>query len=162
MNKIGEKLRAFFKEKGFTQEYIAEQLGVSQAYVGALFSDKKQFGKKQAYKWNELFGLSPNWLLTGEGEMLSNRSENSNSSSPTEMISIPRDILDQITRLTETVLSQQKTMEAQQKTIESQQLTIDSITAEHKKNACPNGEHCNLCRCRKVKFGEYEYLIPKY
>lgn len=123
MDKIGEKLRAFFKEKGFTQDYIAEQLGVSQAYVGALFSDKKQFGKKQAYKWSELFGLSPNWLLTGEGEMLLEGNRNSSSS---EIVSIPRDILDQITKLTETVLSQQKTIEAQQ-------VTIERMAAEHKK-----------------------------
>ena len=32
-------------------------------------NDKKAFGKKQAQKWNELFGLSVNWLLTGEGSV---------------------------------------------------------------------------------------------
>jgi len=32
-------------------------------------NDKKSFGKKQAQKWNELFGLSVNWLLTGLGDM---------------------------------------------------------------------------------------------
>lgn len=67
MEKIGEKLSAFFKEKGITQEEIAAQLGVSQSYVNALLNDKKAFGKKQAQKWNELFGLSVNWLLTGDG-----------------------------------------------------------------------------------------------
>lgn len=67
---VGEKLRAFFKKAGLTQEVVAERLGVSQAYVNALLNNKKQFGKKQAYKWGELFGISPNWLLTGEGEML--------------------------------------------------------------------------------------------
>lgn len=67
MKEIGEKLSAFFKEKGITQEEIAAQLGVSQSYVNALLNDKKAFGKKQAQKWNELFGLSVNWLLTGDG-----------------------------------------------------------------------------------------------
>ena len=69
MEKIGEKLRAYFEEKGITQEELAAQLGVSQPYVNALLNDKKSFGKKQAQKWNELFGLSVNWLLTGLGDM---------------------------------------------------------------------------------------------
>lgn len=72
MEKIGEKLSAFFQRKGITQEEIAAQLGVSQSYVNALLNDKKAFGKKQAQKWNELFGLSVNWLLTGEGNITNN------------------------------------------------------------------------------------------
>lgn len=78
MEKIGEKLSAFFKEKGITQEEIAAQLGVSQSYVNALLNDKKAFGKKQAQKWNELFGLSVNWLLTGEGSITNNGVTQSN------------------------------------------------------------------------------------
>lgn len=69
MEKIGEKLRAYFEEKGITQDELAAQLGVSQPYVNALLNDKKSFGKKQAQKWSELFGLSVNWLLTGLGDM---------------------------------------------------------------------------------------------
>lgn len=72
MEKIGEKLSAFFKEKGITQDEIAARLGVSQSYVNALLNDKKAFGKKQAQKWNELFGLSVNWLLTGDGNITNN------------------------------------------------------------------------------------------
>lgn len=78
MEKIGEKLSAFFKEKGITQEEIAAQLGVSQSYVNALLNDKKAFGKRQAQKWNELFGLSVNWLLTGEGSITNNGVTQSN------------------------------------------------------------------------------------
>ena len=71
MGEIGEKLRAYFKEKGITQEELAAKLGVSQTYVNALLNDKKGFGKKQAQKWDELFGLSASWLLTGMGDMYS-------------------------------------------------------------------------------------------
>ena len=60
----------FFKEKGITQDEIARQLGVSQSYVSALLTGKKAFGKKQAHRFSELYGLSPSWLLTGAGEML--------------------------------------------------------------------------------------------
>ena len=63
-------LAAFFKEKGITQEVIAEQLGVSQQYVSGLLSGKKAFGKKQAQRFFELWKISPSWLLTGEGPMI--------------------------------------------------------------------------------------------
>lgn len=63
-------LAEYFKSKGVTQSAIAENLGVSKAYVNSLMTGKKAFGKAQAAKWGDLYGLSPSWLLTGEGEML--------------------------------------------------------------------------------------------
>lgn len=67
---IGEKLTAFFKENGITQEDIAAQIGVSQSYVSALLTGKKAFGKKQAQRFSDIWGLSPSWLLTEQGPML--------------------------------------------------------------------------------------------
>lgn len=72
MDNIAEKLKEYFKSKGLTQVQIAEISGVSQSYVAALLNGSKVFGKKQAQKWGELFNISPNWLLTGTGEMLYN------------------------------------------------------------------------------------------
>lgn len=69
MDNVGEKLKEFFKKKGLTQMKIAEITGTNQSYIAALLNGSKQFGKKQSKKWSELFGLSPNWLLTGEGDM---------------------------------------------------------------------------------------------
>lgn len=68
-----EKLFAlgkYLRETGHTQASIASQLGVSQPYVNALLTGCKAFGKSQAKKWGDLYGLSPSWLLTGEGSML--------------------------------------------------------------------------------------------
>ncbi|HPW66777.1 MAG TPA: helix-turn-helix domain-containing protein [Salinivirgaceae bacterium] len=65
---IGKKLKKYFDELGYTQQNVADKLGVSQAAVSALLNGKP-FGKKLAAKWAEVFGLRPNWLLTGEGEM---------------------------------------------------------------------------------------------
>ena len=70
MSEIGPALTLFFKEKGITQEEIAMQLGVSQSYVSALLTGKKAFGKKNAKRFSELYGISPAWLLTGDGEMI--------------------------------------------------------------------------------------------
>lgn len=74
MDNIGEHLKEFFKEKGLTQMKVAEITGTQQSYIAALLNGSKQFGKKQAQKWGDIFGLSPNWLLTGTGEMCSNSS----------------------------------------------------------------------------------------
>mgnify|MGYP001737043099 CR=1 FL=1 len=68
-----EKLSAlgkFLRDAGHTQSSIAAQLGVSQPYVNALLTGRKAFGKSQAKKWGDLYGLSPSWLLTGEGAMV--------------------------------------------------------------------------------------------
>lgn len=70
MKKIGERLAAYFRENNITQDAIAEQLGVSQSYVSGLLTDKKSFGKKQAQRFYEIWGISPSWLLTGEGDMI--------------------------------------------------------------------------------------------
>lgn len=67
---IGKHLSDYFDSKGVTQVDIASQLGVSKAYVNALFTGRSRFGRKQAELWAEKFGLSKAWLLTGEGEML--------------------------------------------------------------------------------------------
>lgn len=63
-------LQEYFRSISLSQVAIAEKLGVTKAYVNALLSGRQRFGKKQAEIWSEKFGLSKAWLLTGEGEML--------------------------------------------------------------------------------------------
>ncbi len=69
-NIIADKLTEYFENKGITQTAIAEELGVSKAYVNSLFTGSRPFGKKQAEIWENKFGFNRGWLLTGEGEML--------------------------------------------------------------------------------------------
>ena len=73
MGNIGEVLSGYFKSQGITQEAIASTLGVSQQYVSKLLSGKTAFGKKQANRFHELWGIQPSWLLTGEGPMFEGR-----------------------------------------------------------------------------------------
>ena len=68
---ISNELANFFKNKGLSQTDVANMLGTSPQYISALFSGRKNVGKKQAVKFEELFGLSALWLLTGKGDMLS-------------------------------------------------------------------------------------------
>lgn len=73
MEDLSEKLRQFFKDEGLTQDRIADILGVTQPYVNSLLSGKRAFGKNQAQRFEELFGISASWLLTGKGEMILKR-----------------------------------------------------------------------------------------
>lgn len=68
---ISNELANFFKNKGLSQTDVANMLGTSPQYISAIFSGRKNVGKKQAVKFEELFGLSASWLLTGKGNMLS-------------------------------------------------------------------------------------------
>ena len=67
---ISNELANFFKNKGLSQTDVANMLGTSPQYISAIFSGRKNVGKKQAVKFEELFGLSALWLLTGKGDML--------------------------------------------------------------------------------------------
>ncbi len=64
------QLKLFFKRKNITQQQIASRLGVSQTYVNSLLCGKRNFGRKSAQEWQDAFGISMIWLLTGEGEMM--------------------------------------------------------------------------------------------
>lgn len=70
------------------------------------------------------------WLLSGEGDMVKSK-DASNAEVKGDMISMPREVFDQIARLTETVLSQQRV-------IESQNGTIGTLIEGNKKTATPN------------------------
>jgi len=67
--RISKKLSDFFKKRGISQQTIAKEFGVSQPAISALLNGKKPFGKKLAKKWGEKFGLRPEFLLTGIGEL---------------------------------------------------------------------------------------------
>lgn len=90
---LGEKLKDFFSRQGLTQQAIADRLGVSQSAVSALLNGKP-FGKKNATKWGDEFGIQPSWLLTGEGEMLKTDTPKPISlvESREGVISIPSDV----------------------------------------------------------------------
>ena len=99
-----ENLRKFFENKGITQKSIAEELNVAPAYINKLLTGKKAFGKKTAQKFQDLYGLSSSWLLTGEGSMLSESTTAPAASSSTHLSSALNKAMDEIAaqrRLTE-------------------------------------------------------------
>jgi len=65
-SEIGTVLKSWLKANDITPTMVSNQLGVSTAYVSALFAGKT-IGKKVAKKLHDEFGLSESYLLTGKG-----------------------------------------------------------------------------------------------
>lgn len=64
------KVKDYLKKQGYTQQEVAERLGVSTMAVNQLLNGKNKFGAKTATAWANEFGFNPLYLMTGEGEML--------------------------------------------------------------------------------------------
>lgn len=64
------ELRKYLADRGLTQEDIAKRFGVTKQAVNQLLTGRKPFGKLNAQRWANEFGLSAAWLLTGDGAML--------------------------------------------------------------------------------------------
>lgn len=73
-----ELLKKYFKDRNITQEDIANALNISQPAVSA-YLNGKPFGKNSAKKWGKEFGISPTWLLTGEGSITGHETEDNYS-----------------------------------------------------------------------------------
>lgn len=68
-------LNRFFRERNMTTQDIAEKVGMSTTHILNLLSGRSKFIMKTACLFFDTFGLSPAWLMTGEGEMLGNTVE---------------------------------------------------------------------------------------
>ena len=63
-------LNRFFRERNMTTQDIAEKVGMSTTHILNLLSGRSKFIMKTACLFFDMFGLSPAWLMTGDGEML--------------------------------------------------------------------------------------------
>ena len=66
---VKERIKFYLKEKGFSQGYFADKIGVSSGYVNAI-RQSIQPDKLNSIRVN-FPDLNIEWLLTGEGEMIS-------------------------------------------------------------------------------------------
>ena len=69
-NRLTDSLSDFFILRNISKSEIAKQMNIGISYVSNLFSGRTAFGKQTATKFQELYGISAAWLLTGDGEMI--------------------------------------------------------------------------------------------
>lgn len=93
---IGTVLRSWMKAHDISPTEVANRLGVSTAYVSALFAGKT-IGKKVAKKLHDEFGLSESYLLTGKG--LIDDIITTTTQSDAELISIHQQVIQKANRI---------------------------------------------------------------
>lgn len=156
LNTMRNALKKFFADKGLSQTKIAEMVGTSQQTVSGLLSNRN-FGKRTAQRWCEVFGLNPAWLITGEGEMLLADKERK-AATPAEQQPITSKMIVDLganavaTQILELVQNGQlytkNHVQKLEEKINSQQETINDLNREigalraqlHQCNATPNVE----------------------
>lgn len=79
MAKIDEKIREYIVQNGISITDMAKKANVSQAYMSQIVNGKKLFGKKQAKKFQNLFGFDETFLLTGRGSLFPNTEKSKDS-----------------------------------------------------------------------------------
>lgn len=67
---VGSLLKQYFSSQGISQKEIANRLSCQPSLISNLFNGRQPFGKKLAMQWQDEFGISAAWLMTGQGEML--------------------------------------------------------------------------------------------
>lgn len=67
--KIGKRIAEVAAELNINQKSMAEKLEVSQGFLSSVINNQKIPGSEFLYKLNKLFGVSADWILTGDGGM---------------------------------------------------------------------------------------------
>ena len=106
------------------QVEIAGKIGVKNTYLSDVINGRAPLSELFTDKLVTAFSVNKEYLNTGNGEMfLGETKKNENK----EMVSMSREVFDQITRLTETVLSQQRTIESMQEEHKKMLARMDNV-----------------------------------
>lgn len=92
--------------------------------------------------------LNAHWIMTGEGTMFQ-QEENKDIS-----LAYAIDRCRQLEKENNQLNKENKEL----------LLQVGELTGRIKeiKKRCPKGKQCNMCRCKRIRFGEIEYIINKY
>ncbi|MDP2235023.1 MAG: helix-turn-helix transcriptional regulator [Bacteroidales bacterium] len=126
---VKERLIHYLERKGIKHKEFNEKVGVSKGYIGAISkSPSNSVLNRISIHFPD---LSIEWLTTGKGNMLNNSGYEAENvarkftelnsdyevNNQNDSITIPREVFDMISRLTETVQSQQRIIDIELKEI---------------------------------------------
>ena len=130
LERLNEALKAAFIKIGiYRKSDMAAYLGYKSPYFSGIINGKEKANDVFLNKISETLKVNIEWLETGRGEMLLGDvipTYSPASSTGGDVVTMPREVFEQITKLTETVLSQQR--------------TIETLANEIKKEAAPTGD----------------------
>lgn len=67
---IAREVRMEFDRRGISMKKAAEMLGVAVGGLSVYTNGRRPFGSNIAKKWEEVFGFSATFLMTGEGSLV--------------------------------------------------------------------------------------------
>lgn len=102
---LTEAIKAIKFHFNLNQAEIAEKTGIKVTYLSDLIGGRNPLSEIYSDKLNTVFGVSKEYLKTGVGDIFDKSDAQENN------VTMSREVFDQITRLTETILSQQRTIE---------------------------------------------------
>lgn len=118
-----------FKDKIKSRKELAEKMGYTESSMSQILNGKVSLSERFIKKLSIMDdAINQNWILTGDGNMLNCSDDLTEPifEQQTQMyygggesVEIPREVFDQIAKLTETILSQQRVIESQSGIIES-------------------------------------------
>ena len=66
---IGKRIAEIAAAEGLTQQTLAQRIGISPGFLSSVIRDLKVPGSEFLFSLKQAFGISVDWLLTGEGTM---------------------------------------------------------------------------------------------
>jgi hypothetical protein len=104
-----ERLYKYIDFKGYKPTNFEKEMGLSSGYLSVQKKRNADIGETVINKINDYCqDLSIEWLLTGSGEMLRNTEKTEENIAS---VAISPDVFEQISLLTQTILSQQQTID---------------------------------------------------
>lgn len=125
VNQILKKAISAIKFKyQLRQVEVAEKIGVKNTYLSDVINGRSPLSELFSDKLIAAFSVSREYLNTGQGEVF--EADKKEEQKPPETITMSREVFDQITKLTETILSQQRTIEMMQEERKKMLVRTDS------------------------------------
>lgn len=140
-----------FQDVAESEKEIADRLGYTKSSFSQIVNGKVPLSEKFVRKLCSLDeNINDVWITNGEGSLL--KTDNPNG---IDTVTIPAEVW-------AVVQAQTSSLAARDRQVDELINLLRSEIEALKKNNCPEGRRCHLCRCRIIGKGRFQCIIPKY